>query len=445
LWCRPCSWIYLDKSQWNDKFIGRINDISWFNLGVRHFYYRAILLWFYGDIAETYLLYPELTICLLERLGVRVGWMGKQALSMHNSYLEEVNAGLDILWDTAKRIVDQTLSFQPDVVVCLLHSGWAPLKAALMLWEATQNDPFPAVAKTNLGREKYQAYQVGNKTVGTGNFLGYYSDPFQISHFLAWLSKQSSWHAELKAQIQGQLGAERDPGRIMIVDDWIADGNTYILALGLMEILYPQAQTRFVAGDLGWKAKFDRLWLELFHPCLLAKINQARDEDGIIDGEMRVLVSNTSRLIPGTEDVEPGSFAWQMVSVSSPTIQKLSYFLPAEEWLDLPQFVNKTIEDYIAERIHEYKRGKIESQLHGRLKKGDFFPKLSIDTLILRDLWLDEGGITRRQIIQKYKLSAGQAYRLLQYMIRQGNLVKVGRGRSTHYSLSPWRAGAGRS
>jgi hypothetical protein len=371
--------------------------------------------------------------------------MAKQVFPEHISYLQDVNTGLDILWDTARRIVDQMLSFRPDVVVCLLHSGWAPLKAALMLWEATQGIPFPPVAKTNLGREKYQAYQVGNKTVGTGNFLGYYSDPFQISHFLAWLSKQSSWHAELKAQIQSQLGAERIPERIMIVDDWIADGNTYILALGLVEILYPWAETHFVAGVLGWKSKFDRLWLELFHPCLLAKINQARDEDGIIDGEMRALVSNTSRLIPGTEDVEPGSFAWQPVSVSSPTIQKLSYFLPAEEWLDLPQFVNKTIEDYVAERIHEYKRGKIESQLHGRLKQGDFFPKLSIDTLILRDLWLDEGGITRRQIMQKYKLSAGQAYRLLQYMIRQGNLVKVGRGRSTHYSLSPWRAGAGRS
>ena len=367
--------------------------------------------------------------------------MSPQALSKHNSYLEEVNAGLEILWDTANRIVDQTLSFRPDVVVCLLHSGWAPLKAALMLWEATQAEPFPAVVKTNLGREKYQAYQVSNKSVGTGNFLGYYSDPFQISHFLAWLSKQWDWHAELKGQIQAQLGGERVPERIMIVDDWIADGNTYILALGLMDIIYPWAETRFVAGGLGWKAKFDLRWLELFHPYLLAKINQARDEDGIIDGEMRVLVSNTVRLVPGTEDVEPGSFAWQTIHVSSPIIQKLSRFLPAEEWLDLPQFVHKTSEDFIAERIHEYKLGKIESQQQGRLKHDGFFPRLSLDALILRDLWLAEGGITRWQIIQKYELSAGQAYRLLQRMIRQGNLIKVGRGLSTYYILPPCRAG----
>jgi hypothetical protein len=371
--------------------------------------------------------------------------MGKQVLRKHNSCLEEVNAGLDILWETAKRIVEQTISFRPDVVVCLLHSGWAPLKAALMLWDATQPEPYPVVVKTNLGREKYQAYHVGNKTVGTGNFLGHYSDPFQISHFLAWLSKQSDWHAELKGQIQGQLGVERVPGRIMIVDDWIADGNTYVLALGLMEIIYPRAEARFVAGALGWKAKFDRLWLELFHPFLLAQIDQARDEDGIIDGEMRVLVSNTSRLIPGTEDVEPGSFAWQTVKVSSPIIQKLSRFLPAEEWLELPQFVNKTIEDYIAERIHEYKCGKVESQLLGRIKQDSFFPMLGLDTLILRDLWLNEEGITRRQIIQKYELPAGQVYSLLQKMIRQGILIKIGRGRSTQYILPPWKAGTDRS
>jgi hypothetical protein len=378
---------------------------------------------------------------LQERLEVKVDWMSKHGLNEHNSYLEEVNAGLEILWDTANRIVAQTISFRPDVVVCLLHSGWAPLKAALMLWEATQPGPFPMVVKTNLGREKYQAYTVGNKSVGTGSFLGHYSDPFQISHFLAWLSKQSDWHAELKGQIQTQLGVEQAPERILIVDDWIADGNTYILALGLMEIIYPRAETRFVAGVLGWKAKFDMLWLELFHPDLLAKVNQARDEDGIIDGNMRVLVSNTSRLIPGTEDVKPGSFAWQTIHVSSPIIQRLSRFLPAEEWLDLPQFVQKTSQDFIAERIHEYKRGKIGSQQQGRLEHDGFFPKLSLDSLILRDLWLAEGGVTRSQIIQKYELSAGQAYRLLQRMIRQGNLIKVGRGRSSYYILPPCKAG----
>jgi hypothetical protein len=94
--------------------------------------------------------------------------MAKQPLSEHNGYLEEVNTGLDILWDTAKRIVEQVLSFRPDVVGCLLHSGWAPLKAALMLWEATQLELFPAVVKTNLGREKFQSYRAGTKTDGTG-------------------------------------------------------------------------------------------------------------------------------------------------------------------------------------------------------------------------------------------------------------------------------------
>jgi hypothetical protein len=284
--------------------------------------------------------------------------MAKLGLTEQKSYLEEVNTGLDILWDTAIRIVEQALSFRPDVVVCLLHSGWAPLKAALMLWEATQKEPFPPVVKTNLGREKLELYRKSPKKLKTGEFLGIDSDPFQTGHFLAWLSKQGSWLAELKGQIQDQLGPERVPARIMIVDDWIADGNTCILALGLVDLIYPEAETHFVTGVLGWKAQFDQLWLRLFHPGLFEKIHLSEDEDGTVDGEMRVLVNNSMRLMVGTEDVEPGSLAWQPITASSAIVQKLSKYLTAEEWLDLPGFVNKTIEDYIFERIHEYRRGE---------------------------------------------------------------------------------------
>jgi len=358
-------------------------------------------------------------------------------LTEQRNHQEEVNAGLKILWDTAIRIVEQALSFRPDVVLCLLHSGWAPLKAALMLWEATQAEPFPPVVKTNLGREKFKYYQVGSKSIGTGDFLGFYSDPFQIGHFLAWLSKQSDWQAELKGQIQDQLGPERVPARIMIVDDWIAEGNTCILALGLMDIIFPEAETHFVAGVSGWKAQYDRVWLRLFHPGLFEKINLSKDEDGAVDGEMRVLANNTLRLMVGTEDIEPGSFAWQPITPSSSIVQKLSKYLDAEEWLDLPKFVNKTIEDYVSERIQEYRRGKSGDTLNGNLRQGGYFPKLDLDSLILRDLWLDEAGIRRRQIMEKFQLTAPQASRLLKKMIRQGLLVKVGHGRNTSYILPP--------
>jgi hypothetical protein len=363
--------------------------------------------------------------------------MAKQTLCEHDRYLQEVNTGLELLWDTAKRIVDQVLCFRPDVVVCLLHSGWAPLKAALMLWEATQVGPFPAIVKTNLGREKFQFYQVGSKSIGTGNFLGHYSEPFQIGHFLAWLSKQSEWQAELKEQIEGQLSPERVPERIMIVDDWVAEGNTYILALGLLNLIYPQAETHFVAGVLGWKVQYDRLWLKLFYPDLHEKINLARDEGDVIDGEIRVLINNTMRLMLGTEDTEPFSLDWRPITAASSTLQKVSKYLPAEEWLDLPKFVDKTMEDYIAERIVEYQRGKSGDSLRGSLREGGFFPKLSLDIQVLRDLWLDEGGIKRCEIIEKYHLTPAGASRLLRKMMRRGLLVKVGHGRSTFYILPP--------
>ena len=359
--------------------------------------------------------------------------MEGQTLSDQQAYLDEVNSGLENLWDTAKRIVEQALSFQPDVVVCLMHSGWVPLRAAMQLWEATQAGPFPAVARTNLGREKLALYRESPKEVRTGEFLGIDSDPFQTSHFLAWLSQQGAWQAELKGQMQAQLGSGQAPRRIMVVDDWIAEGSTCILALGLLEATYPGAQVHFVAGALGWKSRYDWLWLKLFHAELFERVNSSRDEDGNIDGEMRQLVSCTQRLMLGTEDLAQDSLEWRPVTAGSAYLNRISQFLPQDEWLELPQFVEKTTRDYIAERIQAYLRGVTLEKPGER----GLFPALSLEVLVLRDLWLIEGGISMRDISQKYQLSRGQAAHLVRKMTRRGLLVKTGRNRSTRYRLPP--------
>jgi hypothetical protein len=81
--------------------------------------------------------------------------------------------------------------------------------------------------------------------------------------------------------------------------------------------------------------------------------------------------------------------------------------------------------------------GKSGDSLQGSLRQGGRFPKLSLDSLVLRDLWLDEDGIRRRQIMERYQLTAAQASRLLRKMIRGGLLVKIGGGRNTSYILPP--------
>jgi hypothetical protein len=358
-------------------------------------------------------------------------------ISPHNSYREEVIEGLDLLWEVAVQVVCRILSFQPDVVVALLHSGWAPAKAARMLWQATQAEAFPPLVKTNLGREKISFYPGGSKKISAGNFLGDYSDPFQIGHFLAWLVHQKKWLAVLAGQIQAQLPAAETPQRIMIVDDWIAEGNTWILSLGLLDILYPQAEKQFVAGASSWKKSFHRLWLESFHPHLLQQLNSSPGRDGSVVENRHVLINHLIRLIPGTEDVDAASFDWQPITASSPDIQKLTKYLPAKEWLELPRFVDKMIEDYIGSRIREYQRGMLdELVIPGTAAKGTY-PRLRLESLVLRDLWLEECSISRRAIVEKYNLSSEQASRLLKKMLRSGLLIRKGHGRGAFYCLHP--------
>jgi hypothetical protein len=323
------------------------------------------------------------------------------------------------------------------VVVALLHSGWVPAKAAHMLWQATRAEAFPPLVKTNLGREKISFYPGGSKKVSTGNLLGDYSDPFQIGHFLAWLVQQKKWHAELAGQIQAQLPAGVTPQRIMIVDDWIAEGNTWILSIGLLDILYPAAEKQFVAGAYSWKTSFHRLWLETFHPHLLGQLDSSTGRDGPVDENRHVLINHLIRLIPGTEDVDATSLDWRPITASSPDVQKLTKYLPAKEWLELPRFVDKMIEDYIGSRIREYQRGMLdELVIPGTAAKGTY-PRLRLESLVLRDLWLEECSISRRAIVEKYNLSSEQASRLLKKMLRSGLLIRKGHGRGAFYCLHP--------
>jgi hypothetical protein len=362
--------------------------------------------------------------------------MEKQ-ISPHGSYRKEVIEGLDVLWEVAVKVVSRILSFQPDVVVALLHSGWAPAKAARMLWQATRAEPFPPLVKTNLGREKISFYPGSSKKISVGNFLGDYSEPFQIGHFLAWLVQQKKWHTELAGQIQASLPQGETPQRIMIVDDWIAEGNTWILSLGLLDIIYPEAEKQFVAGASSWKKPFHLLWLETFHPHLLEQFDRSYRQDGSVDEKRHALINYLIRLVPGTEDVNAASFDWRPITASSTDIQKLTEYLPAEEWLELPRFVNKMIEDYMRARIREYQRGMFDELVIPELPTGSTDPKLRLESLVIRDLWLQECSISRRAIAEKYNLSSEQAYRLLKKMLRSGLLIRKGHGRGAFYCLHP--------
>ena len=156
-----------------------------------------------------------------------------------------------------------------------------------------------------------------------------------------------------------------------------------------------------------------------------------------MDEKRHALINHLIRLVPGTEDVNAASFDWRPITASSPDVQKLTKYLPAEEWLELPRFVDKMIEDYMRARIREYQRGMFDELEIPELPTVGTFPKLRLESLILRDLWLEECSISRRAITEKYNLSSKQAYRLLMKMLRSGLLLRKGHGRGAFYCLHP--------
>jgi hypothetical protein len=205
----------------------------------------------------------------------------------------------------------------------------------------------------------------------------------------------------------------------------------------LMDVIYPQAEKHFVSGSLSWKRGYERLWLELYHPQLFERLERSGSGGWLSESEKRSFESDLCRLVPGTEDIDPFSFNWRPVTVSSHFIRRLSAYLPAVEWLELPRFVDQKIENHIRERIQEFQRGMLDDDSLIDQKEGSFFRELRLDTLVLRDLWLNERGVTRRLIVEKYNLSPVQASGLLRNMLRRGLLTKQGRGRVTYYRLPP--------
>lgn len=113
--------------------------------------------------------------------------------------MEETQSTLDDLWKAATRICEEIISFQPDVVVGLMHSGRIPLFAAIQVWRRTQPAPFPPTIYTNLGREKFARYNESDERPGIAtHFIGTIELEAHTAYFLAWLVKQDGWQMELR-------------------------------------------------------------------------------------------------------------------------------------------------------------------------------------------------------------------------------------------------------
>lgn len=339
--------------------------------------------------------------------------------------LQQRDKILSDLWHSACIFVATIEDFQPDFILALYHSVQGVLCATETLWDVTYSGiPFPPVVRSNLGREKTARFEDFRTRSGYGYpYIDWLCIPGETAHYLAWLAHQESWLVELATQVQAVWHSDHAPARILILDDFIHEGATWVMALGLLLQLYPSADIWALGGPyVGWKQVLGEFWLAEQAPEVYARIVDDRTS----------LVRDLAQLAVGTENVDPELLAWRSITADSPVVQRLSVYLPAERWLALAPWVYTTIERYMRERpVEAFAQGLAEARANTYYAPH----RLSPLERVLREAWLGQS-LTRGEVVRLAGLSSSQATRLLLKAVKRQCLARNGHGRGTHYSIA---------
>ena len=235
---------------------------------------------------------------------------------------------------TAERNCALVDHYRPDLIIGLAHGGMLSVKVAETAWRVMDDRPFPPILYTNLGREKINYYEDWREAHGMHpRFQGEASPLDDILHFLDWLRSREDWQDELLHQIEATLGPGVEPGVIMVIDEMCAQQNTLMLTLGLLEILYPMAETHFVDGPyFQWREELGKLWLTQHHPEVLTRMMDEQERQPRKDSGMGALY----RIMSGTEDIDPVSLSFRPLTSGNEDVRLLAAYLPVEAWLAIP-------------------------------------------------------------------------------------------------------------
>jgi hypothetical protein len=340
--------------------------------------------------------------------------------------MKDLNSTLDTLWQFATEFCAEVRDFQPDLILVLMHSGWMPFLAGRELWNRVETAPLPPVICTNLGREKVEIF---NKTVRNPHAITAYLLPIvetdaSIAFFLAWLAEKTDWQAALRAQIQAELGAEI-PKRILIVDELSHEGGTILLTQGLLNLLYPSAQTRFIEMGLEWHFAFWENWTHEQQPQLLELAMFGEPAEGQIFTQ---LWQTGRQTLIGTVDLTPDNLGWQKITAATPLLADLTPLLPLETWLSLPAWAEGIVQKEIARRVTEYAASPLPPEKQ--------YPSLPLKQRLLRDL-LRFGSLNVRQVSDVFGLSLTQAQREITKLRDDGLLLVEKNGRENRFVASP--------
>lgn len=247
------------------------------------------------------------------------------------------------LFDLGQTTCATIRDFHPDLVIGLAHSGWMPVVIARGLWQATASQPFPPCLRINLGLEKAGLFRDRYKAAGFGDYNALYNDAFQIAPLLVWAEDQLGWQAELREMAAEVMGPNQTPQRILVLDEMVSEGDTYLMALSLLRAVYPGAEARFLAGRTGWSYDLSDLWLAETHPEL--------DRAALVKNDPRGMRKEGLKcIVVGTEDVAVQSLRWRFVSESNPGLQSLSEVIPMPDLLACRLWVEARVCQYAVQR-----------------------------------------------------------------------------------------------
>lgn len=231
---------------------------------------------------------------------------------------------------------------RPDLLIGLANGGILSALATERAWTVLTGETCPPLLLTNLGREKLVRYNTLHSGRKRGRFQGEPSGYSEVIAFLDWLGTQHDWLDTLRSQVEQTLGHSNPPRTIVVIDESCALMSTLLLTLGLLESLYPQAQTFFLDGPhFDWREVMPRAWLATFHPHILQTIQTER-ESKIYEASGALY-----DIASGTEDIADDSLEFRPLSPDNPSFEYLRPHLPTEVWLTMPSWISQRILHYV--------------------------------------------------------------------------------------------------
>ncbi len=178
-----------------------------------------------------------------------------------------------------------------------------------------------------------------------------------------------------------------------------------------LRILMRQPNDPWVMGG-NWRDVLGRAWLEKFHADKLAELGET-DADWDVPWHL---------LAAGMDDVAMESLDWKPLTADHPVMERLTNYLPAEEWLQFPLWVQSSLVEVVNRKLaatqlspSEIAAGCVELQAPTQLKWTVWYRMLAAG-------WRAEA-MTFEQLVALTGLDAHQVRQTLTMMVERGDYI----------------------